>query len=426
MVKYGLCGKTLRHSYSAIIHGLLGNNEYSLINMTEQEFCEFMKKREFSAVNVTIPYKTDALKCCDEVSDEALKIGSVNTVINKDGRLYGYNTDYFGFKYMLDGAGIDVSDKKVLIFGTGGTSLTARRVVADCGAKETVIVSRSGEVNYENVYSHYDADILINTTPVGMFPDNGKSLIDVSRFYSLSGVADVIYNPLRTRLISDAAKAGIPAVSGLSMLTAQAVKAHELFFSMRFDNMDETIEKILAECTSSVCNIILVGMPGCGKTTVGNILSSLTGKPLYDSDTEIEKSTGRTPAEIIKADGEPAFRHIETQVLDDLTKMSGCIIATGGGAVLSEENRILMKQNGICVYIKRETENLATSGRPLSEGGKERLYRLFEQRNPIYSALADFDVSIEENPEKCAGEILSRFSSKDILNGLTVMKSKKG
>ena len=191
MVKYGLCGKTLRHSYSEIIHGLLGNNEYSLINMTEQEFYEFMKKREFSAVNVTIPYKTDALKCCDEVSDEALKIGSVNTVINKDGRLYGYNTDYFGFKYMLDGAGIDVTDKKVLIFGTGGTSLTARRVVADCGARETVIVSRSGEVNYENVYSHSDADILINTTPVGMFPDNGKSLIDVSRFHSLSGVADV-------------------------------------------------------------------------------------------------------------------------------------------------------------------------------------------------------------------------------------------
>ena len=261
MVKYGLCGKTLRHSYSAIIHGLLGNNEYSLINMTEQEFYEFMKKREFSAVNVTIPYKTDALKCCDEVSDEALKIGSVNTVINKDGRLYGYNTDCFGFKYMLDGAGIDVTDKKVLIFGTGGTSLTARRVVAYCGARETVIVSRSGEVNYENVYSHSDADILINTTPVGMFPDNGKSLIDVSRFHNLSGVADVIYNPLRTRLISDAAKAGIPAVSGLSMLTAQAVKAHELFFSIRFDNMDETIEKILAECTSSVCNIILVGMP---------------------------------------------------------------------------------------------------------------------------------------------------------------------
>ena len=250
MSSYGLCGKTLKHSYSAIIHNLLGNTDYTLLNMTKDEFYAFMQKREFRGVNVTIPYKTDALAACDEVSPEAAQIGSVNTVIRRGGRLYGYNTDYFGFSYMLDSAGIDVSGKKALILGTGGTSLTARHVLADRKAARISLVSRTGALNYENVYEQNDAEIIVNTTPVGMFPNNGESVVDLRRFPKLCGAVDVIYNPLRTKFISDALALGIPAVSGLSMLVAQAVAAHELFFEKQFADRASVIEDVLKKCTA--------------------------------------------------------------------------------------------------------------------------------------------------------------------------------
>lgn len=405
MIQYGLCGKSLKHSYSEIIHNILGNSEYQLINLTKEEFCDFMKARQFKAVNVTIPYKTDTLELCDVVSDEAKKIGSVNTVVNKNGILYGYNTDYFGFKYMLDKAEIDVSGKKALILGTGGTSLTARHVLSDFGAREVVIVSRTGDVNYENVCNHSDAEIIVNTTPVGMYPNNGETLLDLNKFPALCAAVDVIYNPLKTKFISDAEALGVPSVSGLSMLVAQAVMAHELFFDSVFDNAEEVIEDTLAKCISKVCNIVLVGMPGSGKTTIGRLLAEKAGLPFYDADVYLEEKNGRKIPDIISADGEDAFRDMETEVLAELTKLSGCIIATGGGAVLREHNRYLIKQNGICIYIKRDTEKLATKGRPLSAGGVGRLQELYEKRHPLYCATADYCVVTEENMPQCAKNI---------------------
>ncbi len=407
MTQYGLCGKSLKHSYSEIIHNILGNSEYQLINLTKEEFYDFMKARQFKAVNVTIPYKTDALELCDVVSDEAKKIGSVNTVVNKNGVLHGYNTDYFGFKYMLDKAGIDVSGKKALILGTGGTSLTARHVLSDFGARDVVIVSRTGEVNYENVNLHSDAEIIVNTTPVRMYPNNGETLLDLNKFPDLCAAVDVIYNPLKTKFISDAEALGVSSVSGLSMLVAQAVMAHELFFDTAFENKAQVIEETLAKCTAKVCNIVLVGMPGSGKTTIGQLLAQNTGMPFYDADVCLEEKSGRKIPDIISADGEDSFRDMETEVLSKLTKLSGCIIATGGGAVLREHNRYLLKQNSICIYIKRDTDKLATNSRPLSAGGANRLQELYDKRHPLYSAVADYCVETEENIPQCAENIYS-------------------
>lgn len=409
MSSYGLCGKTLKHSYSAIIHNLLGNTDYTLLNMTKDEFYAFMQKREFRGVNVTIPYKTDALAACDEVSPEAAKIGSVNTVIRRGGRLYGYNTDYFGFSYMLDSAGIDVSGKKALILGTGGTSLTARHVLADRKAARISLVSRTGALNYENVYEQNDAEIIVNTTPVGMFPNNGETVVDLRRFPKLCGAVDVIYNPLRTKFISDALALGIPAVSGLSMLVAQAVAAHELFFEKQFADRASVIEDVLKKCTARVCNLVLVGMPGCGKTTVGKKISERTGLPFYDADDVFTEHFGTTPAEVICNKGEAEFRGMETQILAELTKRSGCIIATGGGAVKREENRTLMKQNGYVAYIERAVEKLATNGRPLSSGGTETLKKLFDERDALYKAVADKCFPTEEDPDRCAEKIVQYF-----------------
>ncbi|MBR5553660.1 MAG: AAA family ATPase, partial [Clostridia bacterium] len=299
MAEYGLCGERLSHSYSEIIHKMLGNEKYRLLSMTKQDFYSFFEKREFCAVNVTIPYKTDAYALCDIVSDEAKMIGSVNTVVNKNGKLYGYNTDIFGFIYMLRLAGVEICGKKVLILGTGGTSLTANAACKKLGAKEAVTVSRSGRVNYENVYTdHADAQIIINTTPVGMYPSNGISPIDISKFADLSGVADVIYNPGKTRLILDAQKRGIPTAGGLSMLVAQAVEADRIFFDKENADVFGITKKVLGIIESGVRNIILVGMPGCGKTTVGKILAKKLSRELIDADEYLTKKEGRTPEDI--------------------------------------------------------------------------------------------------------------------------------
>ena len=399
MIRYGLCGKTLKHSYSKIIHEMLGNNEYNLYSLDKDEFYEVMESRNFSALNVTIPYKTDAFDLCDVVSDEAKSIGSVNTVVNKDGTLYGYNTDYYGFVYMLKRAGIDIKNKKVLILGSGGTSLTARAVCKGEGAREYIVVSRKGEVNYGNISKHGDADVIINTTPVGMYPDNGRIPVDLSLFHKLSGVVDVIYNPMKTELVRQAEKRNIPCTTGLSMLVAQAVRAHEYFFDTKVD--DGVIEEIFYGCLKKILNVVFIGMPGCGKTSVGKEYAKITERSFLDTDIFVEQC-GMSIPDIFEKSGEEYFRDKETQGIEMLSALSEKVIATGGGAVKRDRNVALMKQNGIVVYLKRDLDKLSTDGRPLSSGGKEKIMKLYEERKALYENAADVVIETYEDACECA------------------------
>jgi shikimate dehydrogenase len=311
---------------------------------------------------------------------------------------------------MLEDAGIEIANKKVLILGTGGTSLTAKAACEKLSASEIITVSRKGGINYENVYEISDAEIIINTTPVGMYPQNGTCPVDIFRFKKLSGVADVIYNPKKTKLILDAEKRKIKTAGGLSMLVSQAVEADRLFFEREKRQEDRiNTEKILEKINSDVLNIILVGMPGCGKSTVGKMIAEKLSRPFIDADDYITQKHGRSPSQIITQDGEEAFRAIETEAMREITKLSAHIISCGGGAVIKEENRDLIRQNGICIYITRDTEKLATGGRPLSTGGKGHLKKLFEFREPLYKAVADFEIPLSENAQKCAETICERF-----------------
>ena len=399
MIQYGLCGRTLRHSYSKIIHEYLGNNDYKLLSLEKDELYELFESRKFKALNVTIPYKQDALSLCDIVSDEAKAIGSVNTVVNKNGVLYGYNTDYFGFVYMLKRAGISLAGKKVVILGSGGTSLTAQAVCAGEGAREFIVVSRRGLVNYDNVTDHSDADILINTTPVGMYPDNGRMPIDLSLFPKLSGVVDVIYNPNKTALVHEAEKKNIPATTGLPMLVAQAVRAHEYFFDIKLP--DSTIEDVYYKCLMKTLNVVFVGMPGCGKTSVGRAYADITKRSFLDTDIFVEQQ-GMSIPEIFEKFGEETFRDKETAAIKMLTAMSEKVIATGGGAVKNTDNIKMMKQNGIVVYLKRDLDKLSTDGRPLSEGGEEKIKQLYEERRVLYENAADIVIETHEDVDECA------------------------
>lgn len=405
MEKYGLCGERLGHSYSETIHNQLGNKEYKLLSMSREDFHLFMKQRHFCAVNVTIPYKKEALQLCDIVSDEAKEIGSVNTVVNKNGTLYGYNTDIFGFIYMLEQGGIDVCGKKVLVLGSGGTSLTAKAACKKLCAKEIITISRNGENNYENITRHSNAQVIINATPVGMFPSNGKSPVELSDFPQLEAVADVIYNPETTRLLYEAQKRGLSTAGGLSMLVYQAVVADKLFFDKKEPIDEKTVKNIIKNISSGMKNITLVGMPGCGKSTVGKILALKTSREFIDLDDYIEQKCGISPAEIIKKDGEEKFRKIETECLDEVSKLSSKVISCGGGAVISEYNRYLIKQNSNCVYIIRELSKLATNGRPLSSGGLKHIEELFEKRKGFYLDAAHISVELCENAELCAQKI---------------------
>lgn len=408
MIKYGLCGEKLGHSYSEIIHKKLGNNQYRLLSMSREDFHKFMKDRDFCAVNVTIPYKTDALELCDVVSDEAKEIGSVNTVVNKNGTLYGYNTDIFGFIYMLSRKGIEICGKKVLILGSGGTSLTANAACKKLSAKEIITVSRSGKNNYENISIHNDAQVIINTTPVGMFPSNGNSPVNLSMFPQLEAVADVIYNPETTRLLYDAQRAGLKTAGGLSMLVYQALLADKHFFDKETEVDKDLVEEITKNIAVGMKNITLVGMPGCGKSTVGKILAKKTGRDFIDLDDYISEKYGKSPSVIIQNEGELKFREIETECLEEISKLSSKVISCGGGVVIAPHNRYLIKQNSICVYIMRELSKLATDGRPLSVGGCERIKELFEKRKDFYLDAADITVDLCENAECCAQKIIEK------------------
>lgn len=399
---YGLLGKTLGHSYSPAIHAAMGDYPYRLFEREVEDVPAFLASDEFEAINVTIPYKKTVLPFLAEISDEARKIGSVNTITRTPHGLRGDNTDYYGFSFLLDRGNVRVAGKKCLILGSGGASATALSVIRDRGGIP-VVISRTGEDNYDNLHRHADAEVIINTTPVGMYPNNGNAPLRLDIFPGLCGVVDMIYNPCRTALILEAQQRGIPAISGLGMLVAQAKRANELFFARPLS--DSVIDRVLTDVQRDMENIILIGMPGCGKSTAGREVAKRTGKRFLDTDEEILRLTGKTPAEIIQTDGEDAFRQIEHTAVCSLGKQSGCVIATGGGVVTRPENETPLRQNGTIVFLTRPIEELAVENRPLS--ARDGVAKLYETRLPLYSAFADVHVACSSDPEETARRILS-------------------
>lgn len=404
---YGLLGEHLTHSFSPQIHSALGNDDYRLFEVAPDNLEAFIKEHCFEGINVTIPYKKAVIPYLDVISDEAKKIGAVNTVTVRDGKLYGDNTDYFGFRYMLEKSGISVKNKKAVILGSGGACSTVLAVLRDCGAREITVVGRNGENNYGNLHLHFDSDIIVNTTPVGMYPNNMESLVNLDDFKNLSGVLDVVYNPLKTKLILDAEERKIPCLSGLSMLVAQAKKAHEIFFDIEVDT--SVCEKIEKDLYLQMCNIVLVGMAGCGKSTVGKLLAEAFEKMLVDTDSVIEKTEKMTISQIFKLKGEEAFRRCETAAIRLAGKERSRIIATGGGAVTREENYKLLAQNGIIVFINRNADLLTTDGRPLSQ--KYGVKALYEERMSLYRHFAHIETDGDGTVEEVADRIIKEIKA---------------
>ena len=403
---YGLLGRTLRHSYSPQIHALLGDYEYRLFEVEPQDLEAFLKKREFGGINVTIPYKKDVLPYLSGISDNAKRIGAVNTIIVKeDGGLYGDNTDYDGFLCLVQKSGFQVKGKKALVLGTGGASLPISAVLSDLGAREVVFISRSGENNYQNLSRHADADLIVNTTPVGMYPNNLKAPLSLSEFPNLSGVLDIVYNPQKTKLILDAERLGIPAYSGFLMLVAQGKRAAELFLG--HDIPDSETDRIFKKLSTEMQNIVLVGMPGCGKTTVGKALAEQLNRPFFDADEEILKRTGKSAEAWIEACGEAVFRQKETEVLESLCKQSGTVIATGGGAVTVPENADILRQNSIVFFINRDVSALPVEGRPLSKA--TALSEMYEVRLPMYRSVCDYEIAADGSVEAVVRRILEEL-----------------
>ncbi len=397
---YGLLGRRLGHSWSVPIHQALGCEDYRLIELEPEQLGDFLRREDIGGLNVTIPYKRDVMAFCGVIDEGAKAIGSVNTIVRREGKLYGYNTDIDGFLYMLRRADISLAGKKVLILGSGGASLTAQAAARREGAREVVVVSRSGPDNYENLpQRHGDAEVLVNTTPVGMWPDMAGRPVDLFVFPDMEAVADVIYNPGRTGLLLQAKKGGLRRTGGLPMLVAQAKRAEELFFDKAIP--DGETENIIAQLWRDRTNLVLVGMPGCGKTTVGRALARLSGKPFVDLDERIVDSAGTSIPEIFAQEGEETFRHLESLVLDDVCTQGGQVIATGGGAVLQAENRAAMRRTGRVYFLRRALEELPTDGRPLSQKGS--LEEMYRARKPLYSAAADVvidnSVALEETAE---------------------------
>ncbi len=410
-MKYGCIGERLGHSFSREIHNALGDYPYELCEVAKEELDTFVKRRDFSAINVTIPYKELIMPYLYYTDEHARLIGSVNTVVNREGRLYGYNTDFFGMTKLLEHAGVYVEGKKVVILGTGGTSKTAYAVTAALGARQVVRVSRTGRegaVDYSELYErHTDAEIIINTTPVGMYPRGGEWAVDIARFKSLTGVVDAIYNPLRTNIVIEAKRRGIPAEGGLYMLVAQAVRASEIFLDVTYpeDTTDRLYRRILKEKE----NIVLTGMPASGKSTVGRLLAELTGRELIDSDEEIVKKAGKSIPDIFAEDGELYFRELEREVIHGLSAKNGVIIATGGGAVLDGSNTEALKQNGRIYFIDRAPELLVpTPDRPLSSDSESMMQR-YRERYPIYRNTCDLRVDADCSPRAVAEKILGDF-----------------
>lgn len=386
MLKCGLLGEKLGHSYSPQIHSMLADYEYKLFEKSPEELEDFLKSGEFDGLNVTIPYKKSVMPYCAELSPTAAQIGSVNTIVRRsDGSLYGDNTDAFGFENLIVHNGIEVKGKKALVLGTGGASVTAQAVLKNLGASEVVVISRKGEDNYENIAKHADAEIIANTTPVGMYPNNGKAAVDLTQFPKLSGVLDVVYNPARTALLLQAEKLCIPCAGGLYMLVSQAKRSCELFTGKSIpDSEIDRIERVLSH---QMQNIVVIGMPGSGKTAVSTMLAERLGRKIFDTDTIVSEKAGVTIPEIFAAQGEAGFRKLETEATAEVGKLSGNIISTGGGVVMVADNYELLHQNGVIVWIERDTNKLARDGRPISLSSD--LNELYAARLPLYEHFAD-------------------------------------
>ena len=387
-MEYGLIGAKLGHSYSVPIHARLGGYDYRLYEMTEDEARAHLAARDFKGLNVTIPYKKLALEYCDVLSDAARAIGSVNTLlVRPDGSLYGDNTDIGGFLSMAARAGVTLADRKVIILGSGGTSLTARAACRLQGAREIVVISRQGPVDYDALYrDHADAQVLVNTTPVGMYPNNGASPADLSRLPHLEGVLDVIYNPDRTALILDAEARGLPCAGGLYMLVDQARRAAEVFTGKAI--APAATDDIFAELRAEALNLVLIGMPGSGKSSVGRALAEALDRPFVDCDAEIARRAGMSIPEIFETRGEAAFRDLEAQVLADVCREKGRVVASGGGAVLREDNVRAMRQNGRLILLERALDALSMDGRPLSKS-LAALEAMWALRAPKYHGAMD-------------------------------------
>ncbi len=409
MKKYGCIGKKLTHSFSKEIHARLADYEYELIELNENELESFFNSKNFNAINVTIPYKQAVTPHLYSLSDVAKRIGAVNTIINRNGRLYGYNTDYYGMKALIGKLGVDIKGKKVLVLGTGGTSKTARVLAEDMGADKIITVSRSKSENYityeEAVNEHSDAEVIINTTPSGMYPDCDGVPIDVSVFEKLEGVIDAVYNPLCTNLVLKAREKGIKAEGGLYMLVMQAVAAVEKFLDTEISKT--AADSVYASVLSSKENIVLTGMPGSGKSTVGKLLN-IDGFGFVDTDAEIEKRCGCSIKDLINSKGEKYFRDLETEVIKDISSKGCQIISTGGGAVLRKENVDYLKRNGKIYFINADPERLyPTDSRPLSDT-YEKLKKLYDERADIYNSTADAVVPDMLTPEEEAEFILKK------------------
>ena len=385
-MRCGLLGKTLGHSYSPQIHAQLGDYSYELFEKQPEELENFLRHGEFDALNVTIPYKKAVLPYCAVLSDAVKAIGSANTLVRQpDGTLFADNTDAFGFSCIADECGVDIAGKKALVFGSGGASVTAQYVLKTRGAREVLVLSRSGEHNYENLDKNTDVEILVNTTPLGMYPNNGASPVDLTRFPRCEAVLDVVYNPARTALLLQAEALGIPHAGGLLMLVAQAKRASELFTGSAI--ADTRIGEIYRTLAVQMQNIVLVGMPGCGKSSIGTLLAEKLDRPFLDADAEIEKAAGMPIPDFFKLYGEAAFRDLESRVLAELGKRSGAVIATGGGAVLREENYAALHQNSTIVWLTRDLARLPINGRPVSQ--TTSLDALFAARKTRYERFAD-------------------------------------
>ena len=410
MPRCGLLGRTLAHSYSPAIHKALGGGySYELFEIKPDALASFLEQSDFHGLNVTIPYKQAVIPFCQSLSPTAAAIGSVNTLLRQpDGSLHGHNTDAAGFLAMLRQSGIRVAGKQVLVLGSGGSSLTVCHVLREQRVAKITVISRKGEHTYESLPRHSGAQILINTTPVGMYPATGESLVNLAFFPHLEGVLDLIYNPARTRFLMDAKMRNIPHMGGLPMLVGQAAAAAELFSGRPIDT--EQVNRTLYQLRRQMENIVLIGMPGSGKSTIGHLLHKCTGRPLIDTDRKIEQEAKMPIPEIFQREGEAAFRARETEVLEEWGKESGLIISTGGGVVTREENYRHLHQNGMIFFLERPLSKLERTGRPLSRGDIAKMY---ERRHPQYQRFADYTVQNNEGePDMVADTILELFMGK--------------